>query len=147
LKRYLDPVNERVWFVDGNTLNTDVSNLRLVSVSEHRSLSSKSQIALEPIKCAMCREWFQPPSSRHKYCSQRCAHWAQEHTKWPPPEVLVRMVWRMPTVVLARRLGVSDKAVEKRCKKFGIHKPPRGYWAKIYAGKPIFEPKFEDYVG
>jgi len=51
------------------------------------------------------------------------------------------MVWRMPTVSVALRLGVSDKAVEKRCKKYDIPKPPRGYWQKHDAGKPIFEPK------
>jgi len=26
--------------------------------------------------------------------------------------------------------GVSSKAIEKRCKLFGVDKPPRGYWAK-----------------
>lgn len=25
---------------------------------------------------------------------------------------------------------MSGKAVEKRCKKYGIQKPPRGYWMK-----------------
>jgi len=29
--------------------------------------------------------------------------------------------------------GVSGKAVEKRAKRFGLSKPPRGYWAKQYA--------------
>jgi integrase len=49
---------------------------------------------------------------------------------WPPKERLSELVWRMPTTQVARQLGVSDKAVEKRCRRLGIAKPPRGYWAK-----------------
>lgn len=45
------------------------------------------------------------------------------------------MVWKMSTVKVAHHYGVSDKAVEKRCKKYGIEKPPRGYWAKQAANK------------
>jgi hypothetical protein len=29
---------------------------------------------------------------------------------------------------------VSDKAIEKRCKRLGVIKPPRGYWAKMQYG-------------
>jgi 3-deoxy-D-manno-octulosonate 8-phosphate phosphatase KdsC-like HAD superfamily phosphatase len=39
-------------------------------------------------------------------------------------------VWEKPTTLIARELKVSDKAVEKRCHKLGIHKPHKGYWAK-----------------
>jgi hypothetical protein len=38
------------------------------------------------------------------------------------PEELERLVWEMPTTLFAG----ADKAVEKRCKKHGIQKPPRG---------------------
>lgn len=48
----------------------------------------------------------------------------------PSYEELKEMVWKMSTVKVAAHYGVSDKAVEKRCKKLGIDKPPRGYWAK-----------------
>jgi len=30
---------------------------------------------------------------------------------------------------------VSDKAIEKRCKRLGVIKPPRGYWAKMQYGR------------
>ena len=45
-------------------------------------------------------------------------------------ETLQKLVWEMPTTKVASKFGVSDKAIEKRCKKLGINKPPRGYWAK-----------------
>ena len=31
---------------------------------------------------------------------------------------------------IAKMFGVSSKTIEKRYKKYGIEKPPRGYWAK-----------------
>jgi hypothetical protein len=45
------------------------------------------------------------------------------------------LVWSMPTIEVGKKFGVSDKAIEKRCKKLGVTKPPPGYWNKIYAGK------------
>jgi len=50
------------------------------------------------------------------------------------PDELKKLVWEMPTTKVAELFGVSDVAVGKRCKKYGIKKPPRGYWAKVYAG-------------
>lgn len=44
------------------------------------------------------------------------------------------LVWSEPTTKVAERLGVSDVAVSKRCKKLGIEKPPRGYWRKLETG-------------
>jgi hypothetical protein len=49
----------------------------------------------------------------------------------PSKEELEKMVWAKPTAQIARDFGVSDKAVEKWCKTYGIEKPPRGYWIKL----------------
>ncbi|BAT55007.1 hypothetical protein NOS3756_39830 [Nostoc sp. NIES-3756] len=48
----------------------------------------------------------------------------------PSKEELEKLVWEKPTAQIGKDLGVSDKAVEKWCKAYGIDKPPRGYWAK-----------------
>lgn len=50
--------------------------------------------------------------------------------EWPKPHEMKEMVWETPTYILAKQLGVSDKAIEKFCKKHHIDKPPRGYWRK-----------------
>lgn len=50
------------------------------------------------------------------------------------PEKLGKLAWEMPTMQAVALFGVSPKAVEKRCKKYEIWKPPRGYWAKANAG-------------
>lgn len=50
---------------------------------------------------------------------------------WPTVEDMSRLVWETPSLVLAKNLGVSDKAIEKFCKKHLIPKPPRGHWRKL----------------
>lgn len=54
---------------------------------------------------------------------------------WPSKEELEKLLWEKSTVKIAEELGVSDNAVAKYCKKLGLTKPPRGYWAKVYNGK------------
>lgn len=50
-------------------------------------------------------------------------------------EQLLAMIWEIPTEQIGKLFGVSGKAIEKRCKRLGIEKPPRGYWAKKRANK------------
>ena len=53
----------------------------------------------------------------------------------PSKEELQRLLWEVPTTSIAKNLGVSDKAVEKWSKLYGLDKPPRGYWAKPKAAQ------------
>ena len=53
----------------------------------------------------------------------------------PSKEELEKLIWEKPTTQLAKDFDVSDKAIEKWCKRYGIEKPRRGYWAKLAAGK------------
>jgi len=50
--------------------------------------------------------------------------------KRPDKEELLKLLWEIPTAQLAKRYGVTDKAIEKWSKAYGITKPARGYWAK-----------------
>jgi hypothetical protein len=52
-------------------------------------------------------------------------------------ERLYEEVWSEPTQTLARKYGISDVALSKVCKQLHIPKPPRGYWAKKDAGRPV----------
>jgi len=47
-------------------------------------------------------------------------------------EDLERIVWDMPSTHIAKKYGVSDSLIAKRCKQLGIKKPPRGYWERIH---------------
>jgi hypothetical protein len=48
---------------------------------------------------------------------------------------LYELVWTQPRSVLAKQFNVSDVALAKRCLQANIPMPPRGYWAKLAAGK------------
>lgn len=55
-------------------------------------------------------------------------------------EHLYEMVWSVPTKVIARDFMISDVGLAKICKRLGVPKPPRGYWAKIAAGRKQSRP-------
>lgn len=50
---------------------------------------------------------------------------------------LYDLVWEAPRTQLAKRIGLSDVAIAKACRKAGIPMPPLGYWAKKKAGKRV----------
>ena len=53
----------------------------------------------------------------------------------PDKEILQKLVWEMSCVKIGEMFGVSDNAVNKWCKIYGISKPGRGDWEKLKAGK------------
>lgn len=55
-------------------------------------------------------------------------------------EGLYRAVWSEPIKTMAVRLGISDVALAKTCRKHDIPIPPRGHWAKVQSGKRVFRP-------
>lgn len=49
---------------------------------------------------------------------------------------LHQLVWAEPVAKVAERLGLSDVALSKVCRRAGIPTPPRGHWARVQSGKP-----------
>ncbi|MFV8781890.1 hypothetical protein ACNKU7_05655 [Microbulbifer sp. SA54] len=60
-------------------------------------------------------------------------------------EELFALVWDRPSKEVARELGISDVALGKLCKRLQVPKPPRGYWAKIAAGRKPRKPPLQAY--
>lgn len=63
----------------------------------------------------------------------------------PEPRILLRdelfdMVWSEPISKVGPKLGVSDVAIAKICRKLDIPRPPRGYWARLQHGYPVEKP-------
>lgn len=50
---------------------------------------------------------------------------------------LYSAVWSQAPALLAAQLGMSDTALRALCRKHEVPVPPRGYWAKVAAGKPV----------
>ena len=125
LGRYLFPW-EHVHHIDANPRNNDPSNLKIVNPSGHK----KEHTKLCVLVCSCCEKRFQPKKSGQKCCSSACAQKLARKVNRPSCAELSRLVWEKPTTQLAEDFGVSDVAIAKWCKSFGISKPPRGYWRK-----------------
>lgn len=53
---------------------------------------------------------------------------------------LYDLVWQKPMVEISKEYGLSDRGIAKLCERHSIPVPPRGYWAKIQAGKKVIKP-------
>lgn len=60
---------------------------------------------------------------------------------------LYEQVWSEPMVRLAKRYGVSDIGLRKRCMKLNIPVPPIGYWQKKAVGKAAPPPPLQPFEG
>jgi hypothetical protein len=54
---------------------------------------------------------------------------------------LFDLVWSAPTRTIAKRFGISDVGLAKACRRADLLLPPRGYWAKVAAGKQVRKPQ------
>jgi integrase len=52
-------------------------------------------------------------------------------------EALYELVWSAPVMEVATRLGVSDVALAKLCRRARIPIPGRGYWSRVESGQAI----------
>lgn len=128
---------ECVHHIDRDRTNNNLSNLRLMTASDHAKLHAIEDrgYRAETRFCRKCsKELIVSVKSSQVYCSRKCCDLDSRLFEIDPQE-LRALVWSMPTTKVAKILGVSDVAVSQRCKKYGIDKPPRGYWAKVKAGK------------
>lgn len=55
---------------------------------------------------------------------------------------LYGLVWSKPMTSVASELGLSDVGLAKICDRHRVPKPPRGYWAKLQAGKKVKQTPF-----
>jgi hypothetical protein len=80
-------------------------------------------------KCVGCGKKITSKAKMCGRCSANTNHYVKVKNK-PTKEELQQLVWSKPTTEIAKQYGVTDKAIEKWCKKCGVEKPPRGYWQK-----------------
>ena len=101
-----------------------------VSKTEQFQKEMKRKYSNRLKKCIDCnQETMSTIRSGVKRCTT-CQALSRRKIVWPPIDELSKLVWETPTKQIANKLGVSDAAVTKYCKKNNISKPPRGYWTK-----------------
>lgn len=104
-------------------------NLEIHTKSSHAKIHNKYVWDNSKRKCELCKKIYVPLDRKQVYCSRKCCYESTIRFE-VSKQKLEKMIWEMPTTKIAKIFGVSDKAIEKRCKKLGVTKPPRGYWAK-----------------
>lgn len=62
-------------------------------------------------------------------------------------EKLYNEVWEEPLVTVAKRYGISEASLRKRCNKLDIPLPFKGYWQKIKSGQEIKKPALSKIFG
>lgn len=77
-------------------------------------------------KLKSCGKEFVKTGPNQKYCSVRCSYKAQRKVKKrPSPEELTHLMETMPMVKIGQKYGVSDNAVRKWAKSYGLDIPRR----------------------
>lgn len=79
-------------------------------------------------ECLFCQKIFDTKNEVQKYCCAICYSNSQRKVERPTKEELEKMLWELPSTHIAKKYGVSNKAIEKWTKSYGLQKPPRGYW-------------------
>jgi hypothetical protein len=88
--------------------------------------------------CEQCGNSFDAKEERHRFCNKSCAAKftnAKNQRFAVQPEELHRLVWSMPVTKVAEQFGVTDNAIIKRCRNWGIPNPPVGYWQRLEVEK------------
>lgn len=118
--------------VNGIATDNRLDNLRILCANCNATLDThcgrNKQRGRPPIQCQTCGERFRPLRQGHVFCSRTCstAHNAplRRLTVRPPLDELLRLVERDGYLATGRRLGVSDNAIRKWIRAYGVEPPP-----------------------
>lgn len=94
----------------------------LIKATEHRVRKPRR---LFDVKCEICDKTIKVIESRRyrqKYCSPICASFARRRSKRPSKEQLESEINSMTWLAIGKKYGVSDNAVRKWARSFGIDK-------------------------
>ena len=126
--------------IDGNHFNNTLSNLEILCPNCHTFGDAKHRSEAKPPKIrasnpkgvkisTICPQCGLGMARKSRVCF-KCYNLKKRKVSWPSGKELKTMVWSHSVSAIARKFGVSDNAVAKWCKGYGINKPGRGYWAK-----------------
>ena len=122
------PLSLQLDHINGVSNDCRKENLRLLCPNCHTQTDTHSKrtfVLKAKCYCVMCGTKI----NRSKRCVKCSGKMARKVLR-PSKEELFKLVWETPTTKIAKQYGVSDKAVAKWCKIYGITKPQQGYWRK-----------------
>lgn len=135
------PLTLQIDHINGDRKDHSRENLRLLCPNCHTQTSTfggRNRKLNPPNHCVDCGTPITKRAIRCVSCSavesapRRGRKGKVQPTKieWPDSSVLRALVWSMPCTAVGKKLGVSDNAVRKRCRKIGIELPPQGHFLK-----------------
>lgn len=119
--------------INGVHNDNRLENLRIVCANCNATLDTHCGKNNTVYNCIDCNEIVKGPNRKCYSCASKNHNRTSNKIDWPSDEELTKLVWEKPRSTLAKELGVSDKAIAKRCNVRNIEQPGRGYWAKQYA--------------
>jgi len=74
------------------------------------------------IRCKTCNRYFcyVPNKPYIRYCSHKCASFSNRKIIWPSKQQLRKDIKKFSVVHVGKKYGVSDNAVRKWCKSYGM---------------------------
>lgn len=108
---------------------------RLESMDKYKiKMTGRAQRSLLLDKICPCGQPFKAGHLDQIHCSLECSSKARRKVARPSKEELTEKLQTIPMLQLGKSYGVSDNAVKKWCKGYGIVLGDRrGYWTKIKA--------------
>lgn len=82
--------------------------------------NTKNQREIYGYKCKICNKDFETYDKDQIYCSHECSSLGQRKAQRPPKEELFELIKTTSFVKLGEMYGVSDNAVRKWCKTYGL---------------------------
>jgi hypothetical protein len=126
ISRWLEH-HEHVHHKDGDRTNNSLDNLELLTHSAHMKKHRRKQILVKA--CKQCGLRFEAQKKNQIFCSNPC--YKENCRKFKVSKSsLKQLVWQYTMTEIGKRFGISANAVKKRCEKFGIKRPPHGFFFK-----------------
>lgn len=124
-------------------LNIGSKNYENVLLNYENSLERKRKTSSKSFgsdmnllsNCVTCNTVISKNAIKCKKCAAE--EYNRKHIQFEVPKCeLESLIKEYPLTEIGKLFGVSDNAIRKRCKKFGIElKPMRGHWRKVETGK------------
>jgi len=90
--------------------------VRISSLRDESRAFPKREAPVDP--CPICGA---PKKIRQKFCSQKCFQLARRKVEWPSKDELMNLIdEKIPFTQIGKRYGVTDNAVRKWAKRYGI---------------------------
>ena len=113
--------SEVIHHIDGDRENNDPDNLEVMGRIEHGRLHrTGNKDEWKESICPNCGNTFYKSYTKQKYCSNECVTFSLRRAERPSKQELVDLISNNSWKAIGRIYSVSDNAVRKWAKKYGI---------------------------